>query len=31
VTSAEGEDVELDLTTKTNKGSEEAECDACTI
>ena len=31
VTSAEGEDVELENATETNRGSEEASCDACTI
>jgi ribonucleoside-diphosphate reductase alpha chain len=28
---AEGEDVELENATAANRGSEEAECDACTI
>ena len=31
VTSAEGEDVELENPTAANRGSEEADCDACTI
>ena len=31
VTSAEGEDVELENPTAANRGGEEADCDACTI